>query len=103
MLNFLVLAENANDARHKYLMLVDQLREAEIKYRQHFNQLVITTDNTRTKFVFSRKQFVGITPIPDVICGTNKKLIDVNDFGTVSDHEPIYYIKQKELDEWNTI
>lgn len=102
MLNFLVLAENANDARHKYLILVDQLIEAEIKYRQHFNQLVITTDNTRTKFVFSRKQCLGIRPIPDIICGTNKKLIDSN-FDVVSDHEPIYYIKQKELDEWNTI
>lgn len=97
MLNILVLAENANEARHRYLMLVDGLREADIKYRQHFNQLVITTDNTRTKFVFSRKHCLGITPIPDVVCGTNVKLIDGN-FEVVSDHDPIYYIKQKELD-----
>lgn len=97
MINILVLAESANDARHRYLMLVDQLREADIKYRQHFNQLVITTDNTRTKFVFLRKQFVGMGPIPDVVCGSNAKLL--NDLsGMVSDHDPIYYIKQKELD-----
>lgn len=97
MLNILVLTEYGNDARHQYLMLVDQLREANIKYRQHFNQLVITTDSTRTKFVFSRKQCLGIRPIPDIICGTNVKLIDSN-FDVISDHDSIYYIKQKELD-----
>lgn len=100
MLEILVLTTRGGEARHKYLELVDQLRENNIKYRQNFNRLTLTTENTRTKFACSQKQIQGLKP--DIILGEHEKftLENVMWFDTVvsNDHDPIYYIKQKELD-----
>lgn len=52
MLEILVLSINATCARHRYLAVVDQLREHDINYRQNFNQLTLTTEHTRTRFIF---------------------------------------------------
>lgn len=103
MLEILVLSINATDARHRYLALVDQLREHGINYRQNFNQLTLTTEHTRTRFIFLKKHIKELKNKTDIVCGHDPNIVEKYPDVTFTNHEPIYYIKQKELDEWNTI
>lgn len=95
MLNILVLCLSGKIARHEYLELVDQLRENNIDYRQNFSQLVLTTENTRTKFIFDKKKALGLRP--DIVCGYNYRITDEVLLPPISNHNPIFYIKQKEI------
>lgn len=98
MLNIIVLCLNGELARHEYLELVDQLRENNIRYRQNFNQLVLTTENTRARFIFNKKHALGLRPMPDIVCGFNNHISDEVNLPPTSNHNPIFYIKQKEID-----
>ena len=98
MLEILVLSINATGARHRYLALVDQLREYDINYRQNFSQLTLTTKNTRTRFVFLKKHTKELKNKPDIVCGHDPDIALKYPDVTFTNHDPIYYIKQKELD-----
>lgn len=98
MLEILVLSINATGARHRYLALVDQFREYDINYRQNFSQLTLTTENTRTRFVFLKKHTKELKNKPDIVCGHDPDIALKYPDVTFTNHDPIYYIKQKELD-----